>query len=87
MEFDQEIISIYDKNVSNQNQQDDSSLINPGIIKKATNYIKSIKNFLFNKHTEDENFTKNSEFLDLKIFEKESSKAPGQTNYTIKDLL
>ena len=49
MEFDQEIISIYDKNVSNQNQQDESSLINPGIIKKATNYIKIIKNVLLNK--------------------------------------
>ena len=48
MEFDQEIISIYDKNVLNQEKQDESSLINRGIIKKATNYIKTIKNVLFN---------------------------------------
>ena len=87
MEFDQEIISVYDKNVSNQNQPDDSSFIQPGTIKKVTNFIKNIQNVLFNKLIEDENFTKNSEFLDIKIFEKECSKAPEQTNYTIKDLL
>ena len=68
MEFEHEILSIYDKNSSNQ--PDDSSFVQPGTIKKVTNFIKNIKKVLFNNFLEDDNFLKNSEFLNIDIFEK-----------------
>ena len=90
MEFEHEILSIYDKNSSNQ--PDDSSFVQPGTIKKVTNFIKNIKKVLFNNFLEDDNFLKNSEFLNIDIFEKQYTKdstsdAIQKIKFTIKDLL
>ena len=92
MEFDHEILSIYDKNSSNQ--PDESSLVKPGVIKKVTNLIKTIKKVLFKSILEDDNFMKNSEFLNIDIFEKQYKKDDSTTNdatkkinFTFKDLL